>query len=175
MQPFIERMTEYAYGVVKGRKKNLCYINFVLNVTPDCDCAPWSDMPLVPDVGIFLQPIRLLLIRPVLIWFPRLHRSRRAHLVLKSQTNLRPAGPTPAARCNWPMVRPLGWAAANTSSKRCSPIPASAKQSKPIAQPLCHPASQQPFQPTHCHCAERAVIVLFPNQGISCHKNVTKL
>ena len=52
IQPFMERMTEYAYGVVKGRKKNICYINFVLNVTPDCDCAPWSDMPLVPDVGI---------------------------------------------------------------------------------------------------------------------------
>ncbi|MDD3682961.1 DUF362 domain-containing protein [Desulfovibrio desulfuricans] len=52
MQPFIERMTEYAYGAVKGRKKSVCYINFVLNVTPDCDCAPWSDMPLVPDVGI---------------------------------------------------------------------------------------------------------------------------
>ena len=45
-------MTEYAYGAVKGRKKNIYYINFVLNVTPDCDCAPWSDMPLVPDVGI---------------------------------------------------------------------------------------------------------------------------
>lgn len=21
-------------------------------MTPDCDCASWSDMPLVPDVGI---------------------------------------------------------------------------------------------------------------------------
>lgn len=52
MVPFVERMTEYAYGVVEGRQKNICYINFVLNVTPDCDCATWSDVPLVADIGI---------------------------------------------------------------------------------------------------------------------------
>lgn len=52
MVPFVERMTEYAYGVVKGREKNICYINFVLNVTPDCDCVSWSDVPLVADIGI---------------------------------------------------------------------------------------------------------------------------
>ena len=48
----MERMAEYAYGTVKGRSRRVCYINFVLNVTPDCDCVAWSDMPLVPDVGI---------------------------------------------------------------------------------------------------------------------------
>lgn len=52
MIPFVERMTEYAYGVVKDREKNICYINFVLNVTPDCDCVEWSDAPLVADIGI---------------------------------------------------------------------------------------------------------------------------
>ncbi len=52
MTPFMERLTEYAYGVVKGRQKRICYINFVLNVTPDCDCVAWSDAPLVPDLGI---------------------------------------------------------------------------------------------------------------------------
>lgn len=52
MEPFMERMAEYAYGTVKGRSRRVCYINFVLNVTPDCDCVAWSDMPLVPDVGI---------------------------------------------------------------------------------------------------------------------------
>ena len=48
----MERLTEYAYGAVKGRGKRVCYINFVLNVTPDCDCVGWSDLPLVPDVGL---------------------------------------------------------------------------------------------------------------------------
>lgn len=52
MVPFVERLTEYAYGVVKGREKNICYINFIMNVTPDCDCAQWSDLPLVPNLGI---------------------------------------------------------------------------------------------------------------------------
>lgn len=52
MVPFMERLTEYAYGAVKGRGKRVCYINFVLNVTPDCDCVGWSDLPLVPDVGL---------------------------------------------------------------------------------------------------------------------------
>ena len=51
MEPFVERMTEYAYGAVKG-KRHVCYINFVMNVTPDCDCVAWSDMPLVPDIGL---------------------------------------------------------------------------------------------------------------------------
>ena len=27
------------------------YINFLLNITPDCDCVPWSDAPIVPDIG----------------------------------------------------------------------------------------------------------------------------
>lgn len=52
MVPFVERLTEYAWGVVKGRQKNICYINFVLNVTPDCDCVSWSDFPIVADLGI---------------------------------------------------------------------------------------------------------------------------
>ncbi len=49
---FMERLTEYAWGAVKGRGEHVCYINYVMNVTPDCDCAGWSDRPLIPDVGI---------------------------------------------------------------------------------------------------------------------------
>ena len=50
--PFAERMAEYALGAVKGKEGSTGYINFLLNVTPDCDCVPWSDAPLVPDLGI---------------------------------------------------------------------------------------------------------------------------
>jgi uncharacterized Fe-S center protein len=28
------------------------FFNFVVDVTPDCDCFPWSDTPIVQDVGI---------------------------------------------------------------------------------------------------------------------------
>lgn len=53
MEPFMEKMVEYAYGAVKNKKGKVGYINFLMDITPDCDCVPWSDAPLVPDIGIF--------------------------------------------------------------------------------------------------------------------------
>jgi len=47
----IERMTEYAYGTAKAHEQRIGYINFLINITPDCDCASWSDAPIVPDIG----------------------------------------------------------------------------------------------------------------------------
>ncbi|GAA0737584.1 DUF362 domain-containing protein [Clostridium oceanicum] len=52
LNEFTERLTEYAYGAVKGKEGKVGYMNFVINVTPDCDCVPWSDAPIVPDIGI---------------------------------------------------------------------------------------------------------------------------
>jgi hypothetical protein len=49
---FIERMVEYAFGVVKGKEQKTGYMNFLLRITPDCDCVPWSDVSIVPDIGI---------------------------------------------------------------------------------------------------------------------------
>ncbi|MBW1990266.1 MAG: DUF362 domain-containing protein [Deltaproteobacteria bacterium] len=49
---FMERMTEYALGAVMGKQDKTGYLNFLLNITPDCDCIPWSDAPIVPDIGI---------------------------------------------------------------------------------------------------------------------------
>lgn len=48
---FMERMTEYGYGFAKSHAGRIGYINFLLNITPDCDCVPWSDAPIVPDIG----------------------------------------------------------------------------------------------------------------------------
>ncbi len=50
--PFMERIAEYASGAVVGKEKRVGYFNFLLNITPDCDCVPWSDAPFVPDIGI---------------------------------------------------------------------------------------------------------------------------
>ena len=50
--PFLERMTEYALGAVQGKQGKVGFFNFLLNITPDCDCLPWSDTPIVPDIGI---------------------------------------------------------------------------------------------------------------------------
>jgi uncharacterized protein len=49
---FMERMVEYAYGAVMGKKKKVGYMNFLIRITPDCDCFPFSDAPIVPDIGI---------------------------------------------------------------------------------------------------------------------------
>lgn len=49
---FLECMTEYACGAVIGKENRVGYINFLLKITPDCDCVPWSDAPIVPDIGI---------------------------------------------------------------------------------------------------------------------------
>lgn len=46
-----EKMAEYALGGIKGKEKRMGYFNFLLDITPDCDCVGWSDRPLVPDQG----------------------------------------------------------------------------------------------------------------------------
>jgi uncharacterized Fe-S center protein len=50
--PFLERMAEYALGAVLGKQGKVGFFNFLLNITPDCDCLPWSDSSIVPDIGI---------------------------------------------------------------------------------------------------------------------------
>ena len=49
---FMERMAEYAYGVTRGKEGKIGYMNFLIRITPDCDCFPFSDAPIVPDIGI---------------------------------------------------------------------------------------------------------------------------
>ena len=49
--PFMERLVEYALGAVSGKPVKTAFLNFLTNVTPDCDCVPWSDAPIVPDIG----------------------------------------------------------------------------------------------------------------------------
>ena len=61
LEGFIERMVEYALGAVQGKQHKTGYINFLTAITPDCDCVPWSDTPIVPDIGIAasLDPVAL--------------------------------------------------------------------------------------------------------------------
>ncbi|MDW7673449.1 MAG: DUF362 domain-containing protein [Bacillota bacterium] len=49
-----ERIAEYAYGLLKGKENKAIFINFLTDVTPDCDCVGWSDRPIVPDIGILV-------------------------------------------------------------------------------------------------------------------------
>lgn len=59
--PFMEKMTEYALGAITGKENKVGYFNFLINITPDCDCFPFSDAPIVPDIGILASkdPIAL--------------------------------------------------------------------------------------------------------------------
>lgn len=49
---FVERMTEYAYGAIKNKQDDVLFINFLMNITPLCDCVGFSGTYIVPDIGI---------------------------------------------------------------------------------------------------------------------------
>ncbi len=47
-----EKTAEVARAAVLGKEARTVYLNFITEVTPDCDCCSWSDAPLIPDVGV---------------------------------------------------------------------------------------------------------------------------
>jgi len=48
-----ERFVDCAKAVIDCvGKENFRYVNFLLDITPHCDCCPYSDNPIVPDLGI---------------------------------------------------------------------------------------------------------------------------
>jgi uncharacterized protein len=44
------RIAEYSFAVIK--EKPSFHINFILDVSPNCDCWPFNDYPIVPSIGI---------------------------------------------------------------------------------------------------------------------------
>ncbi|MDD3831301.1 MAG: DUF362 domain-containing protein [Clostridia bacterium] len=53
------KMAEYAQAVVQD--KPCFHINFVMDVSPECDCRAENDAPIIPDIGIFasFDPVAL--------------------------------------------------------------------------------------------------------------------
>ena len=49
---FMEKMVEYAAAVLKHKKGKSLFMTFVTDVSPLCDCVPFSDRPIVPGIGI---------------------------------------------------------------------------------------------------------------------------
>lgn len=47
-----ERYVEYALGVLSGKEGKVGFVNFAMDITPICDCAKWSGIPSVEDIGI---------------------------------------------------------------------------------------------------------------------------
>ncbi len=49
---FQRRLVDQAAGVMKLLRGRIYFFNFIMDVTPLCDCAPFSDVPIVPDIGV---------------------------------------------------------------------------------------------------------------------------
>jgi len=47
-----EKMAEYTYGMVRERVRRVVYFNFIIDVSPNCDCYAFNDPPIVPDIGV---------------------------------------------------------------------------------------------------------------------------
>lgn len=47
-----EKMVEYAKGVMQHKTGKCAFLNFITNVTPDCDCCNWNDLAFVSDIGV---------------------------------------------------------------------------------------------------------------------------
>ncbi|HOT01316.1 MAG TPA: DUF362 domain-containing protein [Acidobacteriota bacterium] len=47
-----EKIAETTYGVLHRLSERCLFVNFLLDITPDCDCFPYNDDPIVPDIGI---------------------------------------------------------------------------------------------------------------------------
>jgi uncharacterized Fe-S center protein len=50
-----EKVVEYCYGIMKDRKEKFGFVTFIVDVVPLCDCAPWNDVSIVPDIGILMS------------------------------------------------------------------------------------------------------------------------
>ena len=49
---FQKKMVEHAWGALKEKKEKAIFLNFLMQISPTCDCYPHNDMPIVKDIGI---------------------------------------------------------------------------------------------------------------------------
>lgn len=49
---FQKKMVEYATAALSNKKGRAIFMNFLLQITPHCDCYPGSGAPFVQDIGI---------------------------------------------------------------------------------------------------------------------------
>ncbi|MGD0488196.1 MAG: DUF362 domain-containing protein [Syntrophorhabdales bacterium] len=58
---FQKKMVEHAAGVLKGKEDKSVFLNFLMQISPACDCYPNNDAPIVQDIGILasLDPVAI--------------------------------------------------------------------------------------------------------------------
>ena len=49
---FQKKMVEHVFGVLKGKEGRALFLNFLINISPACDCYGHADTPIVPNIGI---------------------------------------------------------------------------------------------------------------------------
>ena len=56
-----EKMVEYAFGAVKDKSGKVGFINFIVDVSPNCDCYAFNGPPVVHDIGVLasLDPVAI--------------------------------------------------------------------------------------------------------------------
>lgn len=47
-----EKSAAYAREVLRGKEDRVLFLNFLLDIVPDCDCCDWTEPAFVPDQGI---------------------------------------------------------------------------------------------------------------------------
>ena len=47
-----EKFAEYSWPVYRKMEGKMCFLNFVLDITPHCDCFPHSKEPVARDAGV---------------------------------------------------------------------------------------------------------------------------
>ncbi|OPY69474.1 MAG: Hydrogenase-4 component A [Syntrophorhabdaceae bacterium PtaU1.Bin034] len=58
---FQKKMVEHAAGTLKDKEDKAVFLNFLMQVSPCCDCYPHNDAPIVRDIGILasLDPVAI--------------------------------------------------------------------------------------------------------------------
>jgi len=51
----MEKFAEYATAALTRKKHSTLFVTYLLDVTPGCDCAGFSDTPIVPDLGALVS------------------------------------------------------------------------------------------------------------------------
>lgn len=52
---FTNRLIEYNKAILDHLRRPAMHINFLVNISPDCDCHGYSDAPICPDLGVMVS------------------------------------------------------------------------------------------------------------------------
>jgi len=50
--PLLEKTAEYAWAACATKRAKTVFVSLLIDIVPDCDCFGFSDVPVVPDLGI---------------------------------------------------------------------------------------------------------------------------